>query len=105
MGWIILIGAGVFEVLFTTSLRVSDGFTRVWPTRGVNGGLDGQLLSAHARHEGNSAGQRLFRMDLDRHCRDRGDWNPVFGDPISASRIAFLVVVLIGVAGLWLAEN
>ncbi len=32
MGWIYLLAAGVFEIAFTTSLKMSDGFTKLWPT-------------------------------------------------------------------------
>ena len=28
-----------------------------------------------------------------------------FGDPVSTRRLAFMVVILVGVGGLWLAEN
>lgn len=31
MGWIYLLAAGLFEIGFTTALRFSDGFTRLWP--------------------------------------------------------------------------
>jgi quaternary ammonium compound-resistance protein SugE len=30
--WIILIFAGLFEVGFTTSMKLSDDFSKVWPT-------------------------------------------------------------------------
>jgi quaternary ammonium compound-resistance protein SugE len=32
MYWSILLLAGAFEVGFTTCLKMSDGFTRLWPT-------------------------------------------------------------------------
>lgn len=32
MGWIYLAIAGVLEVAFTTAIRYTDGFTRLWPT-------------------------------------------------------------------------
>lgn len=32
MGWIYLFIAGVLEVGFTTAMRYTDGFTRIWPT-------------------------------------------------------------------------
>jgi quaternary ammonium compound-resistance protein SugE len=34
MGWTYLLLAGLFEVGFTTCLKLSDGFTRLWPTLG-----------------------------------------------------------------------
>jgi quaternary ammonium compound-resistance protein SugE len=32
MAWVYLFLAGVFEISFTTAMRYSDGFTRLWPT-------------------------------------------------------------------------
>lgn len=32
MAWIYLLIAGLFEVGFTTSLKLTEGFTRLWPT-------------------------------------------------------------------------
>ena len=32
MYWLILLAAGLFEVGFTTCLKMSDGFTKLWPT-------------------------------------------------------------------------
>ena len=34
MGWIYLLVAGVFEIGFTTSLKLSDGFTKLLPSIG-----------------------------------------------------------------------
>lgn len=31
MGWIYLLLAGVTECIFTTSIRYSEGFTKLWP--------------------------------------------------------------------------
>ncbi|HKZ96572.1 MAG TPA: multidrug efflux SMR transporter [Hyphomicrobiaceae bacterium] len=32
MSWVFLGAAGLLEVLFTTLIRYTDGFTRLWPT-------------------------------------------------------------------------
>lgn len=32
MAWIILIVAGIFEVVWATAMKQSDGFSRPWPT-------------------------------------------------------------------------
>lgn len=34
MGWIYLIGAGLAEIGFSTFLKLSDGFSKTWPTIG-----------------------------------------------------------------------
>jgi quaternary ammonium compound-resistance protein SugE len=34
MGWLILLLAGICEVGFTTMMKLSENFTRLWPTIG-----------------------------------------------------------------------
>ena len=34
MAWIYLVVAGLFEIGFTTFLKLSDGFTKLWPSLG-----------------------------------------------------------------------
>lgn len=34
MAWLLVIVAGLFETGFAVSLKLSDGFTRPWPTIG-----------------------------------------------------------------------
>ena len=34
MAWIYLLAAGVFEIGFTTCLKLCNGFTRLWPSIG-----------------------------------------------------------------------
>lgn len=47
MGWMYLFAAGVFEIGFTTSLKLSDGFSRFMPTLGflLLGGFSFWMLS------------------------------------------------------------
>ncbi|TQN28304.1 small multidrug resistance pump [Haloactinospora alba] len=35
MSWLLLIGAIITEVLATTSMKMSEGFTRLWPSIGM----------------------------------------------------------------------
>ena len=37
MAWALIIVAGVFETIFAVCLKLSDGFTRLWPTLGFLG--------------------------------------------------------------------
>ena len=32
MPWVYLIAAGLFEVGFASTLKLTDGFTKLWPT-------------------------------------------------------------------------
>ncbi|HEV7933760.1 MAG TPA: multidrug efflux SMR transporter [Actinomadura sp.] len=38
MAWVLLIGAIVLEVLGTTCMKLSEGFTRLWPSLGLVAG-------------------------------------------------------------------
>ena len=38
MAWVYLVGAIVFEVFGTTMMKVSDGFSRLWPSLGMAAG-------------------------------------------------------------------
>ncbi len=35
MAWWYLIGAGLFEIVWASSLKFTEGFTRLWPTLGT----------------------------------------------------------------------
>jgi quaternary ammonium compound-resistance protein SugE len=35
MAWIILVVAGLFEIVWALGLKYTDGFTRLWPTVGT----------------------------------------------------------------------
>jgi len=35
MDWVLLIIAGVFEIVWATGLKYTDGFTRLWPSAGT----------------------------------------------------------------------
>ena len=35
MAWWYLLGAGLFEIVWASSLKFTEGFTRLWPTTGT----------------------------------------------------------------------
>jgi quaternary ammonium compound-resistance protein SugE len=35
MDWVLLIIAGVFEIIWATGLKYTEGFTRLWPSMGT----------------------------------------------------------------------
>jgi quaternary ammonium compound-resistance protein SugE len=39
MAWIVLLAAGLFEVLWAFSMKQSDGFTRLWPSVVTGAGM------------------------------------------------------------------
>lgn len=104
MNWVYLLAAGFFEVGFTTCLKLSDGFTRLWPSLGflVASMLSFYLLTlamkeiplgtAYAVWTALGAvGTAVIGMVF-------------FGDPITALRIAFLSLIVVAMVGLKLVS-
>lgn len=100
MGWLYLLLAGVFELGFTTSLKLSDSFSRLGPSILVMvfGGISLWLLSrslmtipigtAYAIWTGMGAfGTVVIGMLF-------------FNEPISAARIALLTTLVLSIVGL-----
>jgi quaternary ammonium compound-resistance protein SugE len=100
MGWIYLILAGILEIGFATSLKMSDGFTKLWPTVAF---VFFSILS-------------LWFLTLSMKSIPVGTaysiWTGIgvfgtsvlgvlfFGDPIGFGRIFFLGMLLISIIGL-----
>lgn len=105
MSWIHLFLAGLFEIAFVLGLKHSEGFTRPWPTLFtalaaatslwlLTRALDGiPLGTAYAIWTGIGAvGVALVGMGL-------------FGESASPARIACLLMIVAGVAGLKLLSR
>lgn len=104
MYWIYLIVAGLFEVGFTTCLKESAGFTRLWWTAGFLVCAVASLVllnlaveviplgTAYAVWTGiGAAGTTVVGM-------------AVFGERVSRMRIALIVALVAAVAGLKLVS-
>lgn len=100
MHWLLLITAGLCEVGFTTFMKLSQGFTRPWPTAGfvvfcvasfwlLNLSLRGiPLGTAYAVWTGiGAAGTAAVGIIF-------------FGDPATAGRLFFLALLIGSVIGL-----
>ena len=103
MPWILLLAASLFEITWALGLKYTCGFTRFWPTVGTLAGL---LISvallglaarslpigtAYAVWTGiGAAGTVLCGMLF-------------FGDPVNATRLACVGMILAGVIGLKVA--
>lgn len=103
VAWLLVLVAGVLEVVWALGLKYAQGFTRLWPSLVVvvAAGASFWLLSlamrtlpagtAYAVWVGiGAAGTAIFGMIL-------------LGEPAGAARIACLALILVGVLGLkWL---
>lgn len=100
MGWLYIIAAGVFEIGFTSFLKLSEGFSKPWPSLAFLffGAISFYLLtlgmkniplgSAYAVWTGIGAfGTAIMGMVF-------------FGDPVTAWRIFFLLMLIGSIIGL-----
>lgn len=104
MAWLALFVAGLLEVAFATLLKLSDGFSRLWPTVGFVGAAAGSftLLSwavrdlpigtAYAVWTGIGAAGTFFVGILH------------YGDPASMSRYLGVGLIIAGVVILQLTH-
>jgi len=105
MNWFILVIAGLFEIGWAVGLKYTEGFTRLWPSVWTVGamivslGLLGIALktlpvgTAYAIWVGvGAAGTAVAGMLL-------------FGEALTVSRIASLVLIMAGIVGLKLTSG
>ena len=105
MAWFLLIVAGLLEIVWAIALKHADGFSRLWPsvlgltTAGVSFALLAMALrslpvgTAFAAWVGIGAiGVALVGI-------------LALGEPATPARLGFLALIVIGVAGLKLAES
>jgi len=104
MNWILLSLAIVFEVIGTISLKLSNGFTALWPTVSVVVGYGASFIllaqvlkamnvgTAYAVWSG--LGTALVAI--------AGVF--LFKEPVTLIRVASVVLIIVGVVGLHIAE-
>jgi small multidrug resistance pump len=104
-GWLVLLGAILMEVSGTTCLKLSEQFTRLWPSLlmfcfyglslvGLNFALKSIELSV-AYAVWSALGITIVSVI-------GMSW---FEEPVSALKVACLVLVVVGVVGLQLTES
>jgi quaternary ammonium compound-resistance protein SugE len=103
--WLVLIVAGLLEIVWAIALKHADGFTRFWPSvLGIGVSLASFILlalalrslpvgTAYAIWVGIGALGVTVAGIL------------TFGEPASLPRLGFLALIVIGVAGLRLIEK
>jgi quaternary ammonium compound-resistance protein SugE len=100
MAWVVLVIAGLFEVVWAIGLKYTEGFTRVWPTVGTvaamvaSVGLLGLAMrslpvgTAYAVWTGIGAVGTVTLGIL------------LFSEPATAGRLACVGLILAGIVGL-----
>ncbi|MBC3874022.1 quaternary ammonium compound efflux SMR transporter SugE [Undibacterium flavidum] len=104
MNWLMLVCAGLFEIVWAIGLKYTDGFTRLWPSVGtalamlISVGLLGMAMkslpvgTAYAVWVGVGViGTAIFGIVL-------------FGEALSVARVLSLLLILGGIIGLKLTS-
>jgi quaternary ammonium compound-resistance protein SugE len=104
MAWLMLVVAGLLEIVWAIALKQSDGLTRLWPSVvGVGGAVLSFALLALALRQLpagtgyavwvgiGAVGVALAGMIL-------------FGEAVSVARLLFLSIIVVGIVGLRLIE-
>jgi quaternary ammonium compound-resistance protein SugE len=105
MAWLILLAAGLLEIVWAVALKQADGFTRLWPS----------VLGLAA------AGLSLFLLSQALRSLPAATAYAVWvgvgivgvalvgilalGEDASLTRLGFLALILVGIAGLRLVEG
>jgi quaternary ammonium compound-resistance protein SugE len=105
MPCLVLICAGLLEIVWATALKQSDGFSRLWPSViGVGGALLSFVLLAIAlRHLPAGTGYAVWVGIGAVGVVIAGV--VVFGEAASAARLLFLSIIVVGIVGLRLVEG
>lgn len=105
MSWIYLALAGLLEVAFTTAIRYSDGFTRLWPTL---------LVLALAGLSFTCVAKSTATIPLGTAYAVWGGLGAIgtaatgilyFAEPVTLWRIVFLALLVASIAGLKLVTD
>ncbi len=103
MNWLILVTAGLFEIIWAIGIKYTEGFTRLWPSVGTLAAMTVSVIllgiamkslpvgTAYAVWVGVGAvGTAIFGIIL-------------FGESASAMRLFSLGLIVAGIVGLKLA--
>lgn len=105
MAWLALVCAGLLEIVWATALKQSDGFSRLWPSVvGVGGALASFVLLAVAlRQLPAGTGYAVWVGIGAVGVAIAG--MVAFGEAVSAARLLFLSLIVVGIVGLRIAEG
>lgn len=100
MAWLILVAAGLFETGFAVLLKLSHGFTRVWPTVGfaVCALLSFGLLTLALRHLEVGTAYAVWTGIGSVGVVNLGIL--LLGEAVSTSKLISIALVVAGVIGL-----
>jgi len=105
MPWLILVCAGLLEIVWAVALKQSNGLSRLWPSViGVGGAvLSFALLALALRQLPAGTGYAVWVGIGAVGVAVAG--MIVFGEAASVARVLFLSIIVVGIVGLRLVED
>ena len=100
MAWVYLLLAGLFEIGFTTFLKLSDGFSRFWPSLGflVCAAISFWLLTRAAAVIPMGTAYAVWTGIGTVGTVACGIW--LFGDSVTPMRLVCIGLIVAGIVGL-----
>ncbi|UTF59305.1 quaternary ammonium compound efflux SMR transporter SugE [Gilvimarinus sp. DA14] len=104
MSWVFLLLAGLFEIIWATGLKYTDGFTRLWPSviTAVAIVLSLAMLGLSLRQLPLSTAYAIWSGIGAVGTVMIGTW--IFGEHMSALRLGCIALILLGIIGLKLTN-
>jgi len=104
MPWVILVCAGLLEIVWAIALKQSDGFSRLWPSViGIGGAvLSFTLLAVALRQLPAGTGYAVWVGIGAVGVAVAG--MILFSETVSVARVLFLSIIVVGIVGLRLVE-
>jgi Membrane transporters of cations and cationic drugs len=105
MAWVYLVVAGIFEIGWATGLKYTDGFTRLWPSvwTALSMALSVWLLAVALKTIPIGTGYAIWTGIGAAGTAVAG--MILFGESRAAVRIASIIVIMAGIAGLKLSTE
>jgi quaternary ammonium compound-resistance protein SugE len=105
MAWLLLVGAGLLEIVWAIALKRSDGFTRLWPSviGIVAAAISFAMLTVALRSLAVGTAYAVWVGIGAVGVALAGILT--LGESVSALRLGFLALIVIGVAGLRVLEG
>jgi len=104
MNWMILILAGLFEVVWAVGLKYTDGFSKLWPSVGTLAAMGVSFLLLSYAMKSLPMGT-AYAVWVGIGAVGAGIVGiVVLGEPASAGRLISLALIVAGVVGLKLAS-
>ena len=103
--WLVLVVAGLLEIVWATALKQSDGFARLWPSLiGIGGAvLSFVLLAIALRYLPAGTGYAVWVGIGAVGVAIAGII--AFDETVSAARLLFLSIIVVGIVGLRVVES